>query len=245
MENTSLSELLREWPHEPGRLNVRIVEADDGRPLVQVRVELGVLQLERHGRPDGLRPDGCESLFHRVLEQALGQGPDEVSADPGTCAALRHEAGLYSYRSAVLSILDDYAGVLEDTNRNLEVAVFIVRHAASDEDRAMAGRSIPNLLMMRARASSTLALRSGDMKSARAAIESGLHDLEEACRSRGTGASFESMPEVKVLRGMREMLVPKLPSSQRLELEARLKEALAVENFELAAILRNELRLMS
>jgi protein-arginine kinase activator protein McsA len=43
---------------------------------------------------------------------------------------------------------------------------------------------------------------------------------------------------------MREMLVPRLPSSQRAELEERLRAAIVSENYELAAILRNELRQM-
>jgi protein-arginine kinase activator protein McsA len=36
--------------------------------------------------------------------------------------------------------------------------------------------------------------------------------------------------------------VPRLPTSQRAELEERLRRAVAAENFELAAILRDELR---
>ena len=48
--------------------------------------------------------------------------------------------------------------------------------------------------------------------------------------------------EVQLLRGMREMLVPKLPTSQRSELEERLRAAIRAENYELAAILRDELR---
>jgi protein-arginine kinase activator protein McsA len=41
---------------------------------------------------------------------------------------------------------------------------------------------------------------------------------------------------------MRAVLVPRLPTSQRAELEERLRRAVAAENFELAAILRDELR---
>ena len=41
---------------------------------------------------------------------------------------------------------------------------------------------------------------------------------------------------------MRDLLTPKLPASQRIELEDRLHAALAAENYELAAILRDELR---
>jgi protein-arginine kinase activator protein McsA len=38
--------------------------------------------------------------------------------------------------------------------------------------------------------------------------------------------------------------VPRLPPAQRAELEARLRAAIAAENYELAAILRDELRLL-
>jgi hypothetical protein len=248
MENTPLTQLLRSWPHEPGRLNARAVKGEDGRPLVLVRVELGILQIERSGRPDGVRPGGHESLLHLELDRLATQadrGEAGFVLDEAACKGLRDEAALFSYRSVVLSSLDDCAGVLRDLERNLQVAGFIVRHAEADSDRAGAEASIAQLLVMRVRASSTLALRSGDIKAARDAIESGLRELEAALRARGGPVDLESSPEVAVLLGMREMLVPKLPASQRLELEARLKDALAMENFELAAILRNELRLMS
>jgi protein-arginine kinase activator protein McsA len=41
-----------------------------------------------------------------------------------------------------------------------------------------------------------------------------------------------------------DALALKLPASQRLEIERRLREAVMSENYELAAILRNELRMM-
>ena len=54
-----------------------------------------------------------------------------------------------------------------------------------------------------------------------AAIDQGLSELEELL---GPDAARRSN-EVHLLRGMREMLVPKLPSSQRVELEERLQAA--------------------
>jgi len=49
---------------------------------------------------------------------------------------------------------------------------------------------------------------------------------------------------VQLLHGLRDALVPKLPSSQRMELEERLSAAISAENYELAAILRDELRML-
>ena len=40
---------------------VRIVPGEDGRSKVQLRVDLGILQMETDGRPDGLRPEGFDS----------------------------------------------------------------------------------------------------------------------------------------------------------------------------------------
>jgi protein-arginine kinase activator protein McsA len=47
-----------------------------------------------------------------------------------------------------------------------------------------------------------------------------------------------------MLREMRDGLVPKLPVSQKAELRQRLEAAIVSENFELAAILRDELRML-
>ena len=243
MEKTSLTDLLRSWPHKPGQINARTVECPDGRVVLQVRVELGILQMETSGRPDGARPEQRESVFESARTR-IAEASETVRLDAATCAALRDEAALFSYRSVVFSVLDDHAGVLRDTERNLLVAEFVLVNAEQSEDRSLAASTLPQLLMMRARARSTIAARSGELKLARAALDEGLGEIEAAYMERGGRSAFEASQEARVLLGMREMLVPQLPSSQRQELRDRLKDALAVENFELAAILRNELRLM-
>ena len=55
-----IDEALQGWPYEsePGELVAREVRARDGRKVLQIRVELGILQLEVEGRPDGNRPHG-------------------------------------------------------------------------------------------------------------------------------------------------------------------------------------------
>ena len=52
-----LDDVIQGWPYdpEPGEHLAREVRARDGRMVLQVRIELGVLQLEVGGRPDGLR----------------------------------------------------------------------------------------------------------------------------------------------------------------------------------------------
>ena len=45
-----LTDLLNAFPHEPGRINARLIRGTDGREHLQVRVELGVLQMAVDGR---------------------------------------------------------------------------------------------------------------------------------------------------------------------------------------------------
>src|SRR5690349_24903909 len=58
-----ITPVLRGWDYEPGTINVRKVSGIDGSPKLQMRQDLGLLQMELTGRPDGRRPHGYESLL--------------------------------------------------------------------------------------------------------------------------------------------------------------------------------------
>ncbi len=60
--------LLNEWEYDPFN-HVRKIVGEDGREKIQVRVELGILQMEVDGRPDGKRPYGMESLLDYYQSQ--------------------------------------------------------------------------------------------------------------------------------------------------------------------------------
>ena len=75
---TDISQLLDDWPYQPGRINVRLVERGDGEQRIQVRLDLGILQMYLDGRPDGQQPEGFESLLDLVeaqIEGGLEGGP--------------------------------------------------------------------------------------------------------------------------------------------------------------------------
>jgi hypothetical protein len=75
-------------------------------------------------------------------------------------------------------------------------------------------------------------------------IDAGLEMLRDAADRAGIGDQFDRLGDVTALRALRDTLVPQLPPAQRSELEGRLRAAIQSENFELAAILRDELRLL-
>jgi len=249
MASNDLSRILDEWPYEPGQINVRVIEGDDGRPKIQIRLQLGILQLEMTGRPDGAAPGGHESLLEFQLERreryaAESGGPEGFVLSPDECKALREEAVLYYHRYVGLFALEDWAGVIRDTTRNLRVLDLLRDHAADEHDQIALEQFRPYILMMRTRARAAAAISDSKPKIALAIIDEGITEVEQALAEIGMGDRIEESSELQLLRAMREALVPKLPVSQRVELEERLRAALDAENYELAAILRDELRMM-
>src|SRR5437868_800467 len=107
--NEDLSRLLNDWPYEPGQITARFVEGADGQTHLQVRLDLGVLQMRTEGRPDGQKPFGHGSLleyYEAKLDQSTPVGEDsedqpksepfKLSAED--CRALRDEAVQYYHR---------------------------------------------------------------------------------------------------------------------------------------------------
>jgi hypothetical protein len=232
-----LTPILSEWPWEPGRLDVRRIQGADGRLLLQVRVELGVLQMEADGRPDGRSHQGHDSALAWARAGAAALGPTAVGD-------LATEMGQRRQRALACAMLEDWVRVRRDAMDNLEAIELIARRGADPSDRARFDGWRPHELAMRARAEAAIAVASARRDLAQAALDAGLHAVREAWVRVRRPDLAENGPEVALLRALLDALTLKLPTSQRHELERRLQEALALENYELAAILRDELRQM-
>ncbi|HSG64741.1 MAG TPA: UvrB/UvrC motif-containing protein, partial [Gammaproteobacteria bacterium] len=131
-----------------------------------------------------------------------------------------------------------------DTSRNLRVLDLFRDYAIEEEDRIAMESHRPYIMMMRARALASQAMQAEENKAAIFAIDEGLESLKTYYDSISRPELFEESGEVQMLRDMRDALVPKLPVSQKAELRQRLDAAIASENFELAAILRDEIRML-
>jgi len=95
------------------------------------------------------------------------------------------------------------------------------------------------VIALSARAAAEWAVEEDNISMAMAALEKGLEELSQIL-----GEDWEQSNETQLLRGMKEALVPKLPRSERADLKERLAAAIENENYELAAILRDEIRLL-
>ena len=235
VNESDYTRMLAEWPHEPGRLSARLVRDDAGVVRIQVRVELGILQMELTGRPDGRSP-----IYEGLGSPGGTNDPPVLRRED--CRALQHEAAMYAYRVLVCSSLELHDRVVADSVRNLGVMDFIIACASAPEDREAARQLRVQLLVFRIRAQAARIPSGRRIPDARSLLEQGIEEVKQALSEAHRGEDLERTPEVRLLRGMIDVLVPKLPSSQRHEMEMRLKAALEVENYELAAILNHELR---
>src|SRR5437764_13166916 len=109
-----LNTILKDWPHENGNVKVRRIAGRDGREKLQLRVDLGVLQMEMTGRPDGRRPHNCESLLEYYQKRAAraGQKSETYELTPEQCAELQQEGIQYYHRYLSLFQINDFECVV-------------------------------------------------------------------------------------------------------------------------------------
>ena len=239
-----LRTILDGWDFEPGKISVRKIVGRDGREKIQTRIDLGVLQMECAGRPDGLRPQGCESLldYHeqRLRAHVAMAGTDEdFLLSPEDCRELRHEAYLFYQRYLSSYVLEEFAAVEQDTARNLRVIDLCGRYGASERDRALLQSQRAYVMMMHVRARVQLALAREHPEEALQIAEQGITDLERQYVDDEEDDSW--LREADTLRGLRQEILEKLPEDAPARLLSELERALATEDYERAAELRDRL----
>jgi hypothetical protein len=243
-----ISRLLERWEYQPGQVIVRRFKGKDGQEKIQLRVDLGLLQMNAEGRPDGKRPFGHASLFEHFQARlyqhvaAHSGSDDKFKLKPEDCAKLQLEAIQYHHRYICLLQLEDYPAVIRDAERNLAVFEFVGKHAESEDLAWSLQQFQPQLLMILTRARGAQALLTDDYESAIAAIEEGLDKIRAFFGSSNRAEGSEQSPEIHSLENWIEEIRAKKPLSAREKLEQDLRDAVKSEDYEKAAQVRDALR---
>lgn len=250
-----LNDLLREWPYQPGALQVRKIAGDDGRQKLQLRLDMGILQMEVSGRPDGLRPHDAESLLAFQTDrakQAEASGEPFVLT-PDEVGELQAEGIQYYHRYVALYQMEDWKGVVRDTRRNLDMFNFVVKYAPNDEVAWSVDQFRPYVIMMNTRAKAFLALMKEDHESAVQQVERGIEKIERFLRDRQHPELAEDNAEISVLKEWLKELrlkqptkpsAPPPPPSPLDQLRKEMEKAVRAEQYERAAELRDAIRAM-
>jgi hypothetical protein len=246
--NFDISHILDKWEYHPGQVVVRKFIGKDGQEKIQLRVDLGLLQMNAQGRPDGKRPFGTPSLYEHQ-QNKLGQhkakhngNDDEFTLSSEEISKIQLEALQYHHRYICLLQLEDYDGVVRDTDRNLTVFDFVETYAESDELIWSLQQFRPQVLMVQTRAKATLRLGKEDFRGAIEEIERGIEKIREFYQKYSRADLLEQSAEIQSLQHWLEDVTSKRPLSKREKLERDLNEAVRQEDYERAAQVRDQLR---
>jgi hypothetical protein len=246
--NFDISHLLDQWDYQPGQVVVRRFVGKDGTEKIQLRVDLGLLQMNAHGRPDGKRPFGQPTLLDhyqgKLRQHARKHDGSEENfvLKAEDCSRLQLEALQYHHRYICFLQLEDYGAVVRDTERNLKLFDFVEEHAGCEDLAWSLQQFRPQVLMIDTRARATLKLQKDDFPSAIREIEAGLEQLREFYRRHSREDLLEHSAEIQSLEHWLEEVNTRRPLSKREQLEIALHEAVKKEDYEKAARVRDALR---
>jgi len=235
--NRNLDRFLEQWPYEPGSVKVRIVSGDDGREVLQMRVDMGILQLEIDGRPDGERPHGFESYYDYLVSEELRDEDFVLNEDQ--CVEVDREFVQFYHRRVCWLTLREFQRAVEDADHTLSMMDLCSDHSPDEHWAISHEQYRPFVLFHRIQAA---ALDKLELRSPEVAVEElnkGLEQLRELFAEHDAEEQFDEDELVVRLVQLRESLRSHYHVGRTLE--ERLEEAVAKEEYELAAQLRDEL----
>jgi hypothetical protein len=244
-----IDEALHGWPYEPerGESVAREVRARDGRTVLQIRIELGLLQIEVEGRPDGVRPHSfptfLDYLRHRASTRssAQGGGRSPWTMSPEHCAEADREFAQYYHRRVAWLTLQRYDKAVQDAEHSIALMDF-VRKYASDADYVAAHERFRGLVLLHhTQASAAIALERRKPEEAIDVVREGMERLIE--HQQGVAIETDDTPNEPYIEQLR-ILEREIRANFSVEktLREQLDEAVADEDYELAARLRDQIR---
>ncbi len=242
-----ISHIMDGWPFEPGQITTRKICGDDGREKIQLRLDLGVLQMETTGRPDGNRPHGHECLLsyyeHELQKYVQVHGNDKgFTLDEKACELLRAESVMYYHRYLAEFVLDDYEAVERDTARNIRMLDFCKAYAHEESDRFVQEQYRPYVMMMNARARAYIAMRDNRPKAAKVIVEKAMAEITEFYNQFGQEKLASTSGEIAVLQALIMEIESRIPVDPLKKLRDDLARAVDAENYEKAAAIRDQIR---
>ena len=242
-----IRDLIEGWEFVPNRVNVRKIIGDDGKPKIQMRLDLGLIQMEETGRPDGQRPYGRESLLDYYLDllkehKTKYKSDAQFRLDRKDCAALNGETMQYYQRRICFFQLGEYEAMAQDAAHNLRVMDLIRDFAEDEEDRAGSEQFRPFVLMHWTQARALQKLKKKDYDEAVARIEEGVEEIRAFLEQHHRDEMAEDPGEIQFLKSWSEEIQRRKPLSRRERLEKQLSAAVAREHYEQAAVLRDRLK---
>ena len=236
-EPQDIDHILQDWPYQTGVVSARLVRAGNGREILQMRIEMGLLQLETTGRPDGDRPGGADTYLDYLLQQSAGN--EQFVLDDDQCFEIDREFLQFYHRRIAYMALREFCRVIADADHTLALMDFAAKHS-SDRDWIISHeRYRPFVHFHRTQAAAMEALRQPDPEAAIEEISRGLDRMREVFAAMESAEKFDDHELVVQLVELKESLRKEYHTG--VTLAEQLSAAVANEEYERAAMLRDEI----
>ncbi len=238
--------ILEDWEFDPKGLLVRKIRGLDGKEKIQMRVELGVIQMDLEGKPDGTRPYGSESLLDYYLsllkEHEKRDTGEDFKLDNDDCVKLQMELMQYYQRRISFLELEEYQKAIGDAEHNLQIMDLIKEYAQEEQYKIEVDRWRPFVTMQMTRADALISLDRKDHQEALDKIQEGIGQIEDFYKEYEREDLIEMSIELRALTSWYDEVEASKPLTKEQKLEKELEEALEREDFERAVQLRDELK---
>jgi hypothetical protein len=246
--STDITRLLEEWPYDSDN-SVRIITADDGRQVMQVRQPLGIEQYELDGRPDGGSVEGYETIVdfyeHRLAEHEAVHGTDEgFELDEDDTENLENEGILFYYRYLLLFQLNDFERVIRDTSHNLRICELLEEYGIDEGGKEAVLQFKPYIYRMHSVADAMERVKRHETSEARSILEEAIDYIQGMEEVDTPAFQFERVRSVNYLRQALEQ-IEETTEDPVAQLKEELEAAVQQEDYERAAKLRDHIRELS
>jgi len=197
-----IDDLLADWPYQPGEIMARMAKAADGREVLQMRIDLGMLQMEVSHRPDGTKPGGAQTYFDFLLSQMAEKGDDYVLSAQ-ECAEADREFVQFYHRRICWLALRKFSQAANDADHTLAFMDFVKQHSPEEEWTLSHEQYRPFVMFHRVQAAALAAIEEHGPEAAINELKLGLEQLRTVFEEYGAEEKFDEDELVRRLSGRR------------------------------------------
>ncbi len=233
-----IDRILLGWEYKPGTVEARLVKAADGREVLQMRVEMGILQMETIKRPDGEHPSGMDTFLEYLVNSALYEGRGFEFSDDD-CMEVDREFLQFHHRRICWLALRKFRLAVYDADHTLMLMDFCAAHSTDNEWVASHEQYRPFVIFQRAQAAALAELEEFGPESAVEEVNKGFAQLRVLFEDMQIEGLFEEDDMVSQLLDLKDWIRREYHIGNTLG--EQLAEAVACEQYERAASLRDEI----
>jgi hypothetical protein len=203
-----------------------------------MRVDMGIIQMEISGRPDGVQFEGAPTYYDFLVAKSFAEGESfELSEE--RCLEVDREFYQFYHRRICWLTLKKYIEAAQDAQHTLALMDFSAAYAPSSEWALLHEQYRPFVMFHKIQAQALVQLEENHPEVAIQQLDQGLEDLARVFEKHDAGDYYEQDAFVVKLQEMRESV--KEHYELGLTLAEQLSEAIAAEQYELAAELRDRI----